>query len=126
MSLIENLVRNAIKYTADSTVRRVTVRAQSKRASVRVEVVDTGPGLPAGAEALIFEPFARMLSAEGKPGIGLGLATVKRLATAHDGLVGVESTPGQGCLFWFELPRAKAIARPKDVADAPRSPAPSS
>jgi signal transduction histidine kinase len=124
MSMIENLVRNAIKYTADSAVRNVTVRAQVKRASVRVEVVDTGPGLPPGAEALIFEPFARMLSAEGKPGIGLGLATVKRLAIAHDGLVGVESTPGQGCLFWFELPRAKAMARQKDVADAPHSPAP--
>ncbi|HYR56954.1 MAG TPA: ATP-binding protein [Myxococcaceae bacterium] len=124
MSLIENLARNAIKYTADSPVRRVTVRAQPKRSSVRVEVVDTGPGLPPGAAALVFEPFVRTLSAEGKPGIGLGLATVKRLATAHDGSVGVESTPGLGCLFWFELPRAEAIARKKDVADAPRSPVP--
>jgi signal transduction histidine kinase len=126
MSLIENLVRNAIKYTADSPVRRVTVRAQLKRSSVRVEVLDTGPGLPPGAEALIFEPFVRTLSAEGKPGIGLGLATVKRLATAHEGSVGVESRPGLGCLFWFELPRTEAIARKNDVAIAPRTPAASS
>ena len=123
MSLIENLVRNAIKYTADSPVRRVTVRAQPKRSSIRVEVVDTGPGLPAGAETLVFEPFVRALSAEGKPGIGLGLATVKRLATAHRGSVGVESTPGQGCLFWFELPRTEAIARKSDLVVAPQSPA---
>jgi signal transduction histidine kinase len=38
-----------------------------------------------------------------------GLATVKRLATAHRGEVGVESAPGQGCTFWFELPRALAV-----------------
>jgi len=124
MSVIENLVRNAIKYTADSPVRRVTVRVQPKRSSVRVEVVDTGPGLPPGAERLVFEPFFRARAAEGKPGIGLGLATVKRLVTAHDGSVGVESTPGRGCLFWFELPRAEAIARQKEVANAPRSTAP--
>ncbi len=123
MSLIENLVRNAIKYTADSPARRVTVRTQPKRSSIRVEVEDPGPGTPAGAEALVFEPFLRTLSAERKPGIGLGLATVKRLATAHNGSVGVESTPGQGSLFWFEIPRAEAIARKKDVVAAPRSPA---
>src|SRR6202022_2592698 len=84
MSLIENLVRNAIKYTVDSPVRRVTVRAQPKRSSIRVGV--------------------------GKP-----------LATAHPGSVGVESPPGLGCLFWFELPRTEAIARKNDLVVAPPS-----
>ena len=114
MSLIDNLARNAIKYTADSQVRRVTIRAQIKRTSVRVEVADTGPGIPAEAQALVFEPFVRTSSAEGKPGTGLGLATVKRLATAHDGSVGVESTPGHGSIFWFELPRTTATGELED------------
>jgi len=114
MSLVDNLARNAIKYTADSQVRKVTIRAHIKRTTVRIEVADTGPGIPAEAQALVFEPFVRTSSAEGKPGTGLGLATVKRLATAHNGSVGVESTPGHGSVFWFELPRAPASGKLED------------
>jgi signal transduction histidine kinase len=126
MSLVDNLARNAIKYTAESQVRRVTIRAQLKRSSVRVEVEDTGPGISSEAHSWIFEPFVRTSSAEGQPGIGLGLATVKQLATAHDGSVGVESTPGHGSVFWFELPRATAtgeLADPKRLTDSTAHPA---
>ena len=53
----------------------------------------------------IFEPYVR---GEGVtvPGLGLGLATVKRLVVAHGGAVGVESGPGEGACFWVELPLA--------------------
>ena len=44
-----------------------------------------------------------------QPGFGLGLATVKRLVEAHAGRLGVESVPGQGSLFWFELPRTPEL-----------------
>jgi signal transduction histidine kinase len=103
-SLVSNLVRNAIKYMGDSLVRRVTVRTARRGGSLRVEVQDTGPGLMPGDEARIFEPYVRA-DRSGQPGLGLGLATVKRLAEAHGGAVGVDGSEG-GCTFWFELPEA--------------------
>ncbi len=59
----------------------------------------------------MFEPFTP-LAGKNSGGIGLGLATVKRLVESYGGGVGVESTPGQGCLFWFRLPRASARPEP--------------
>ncbi len=108
-SIMTNLMRNAAKYMSDSALKRITVRVASQGPMVRVEVEDTGPGVPEGMEALIFEPYVR---AEGvtQAGLGLGLATVKRLCTAYGGDVGVRSTPGKGAVFWFTLPKASAIA----------------
>jgi len=113
ISLIDNLARNAIKYTADSPVRGVSIRSQLKRGRFRVEVADSGPGIAPQMRAVIFEPFVRAQSAEDKPGIGLGLATVKRLVAAHGGELGVETEPGRGCTFWFELPAAPVAPREK-------------
>jgi signal transduction histidine kinase len=108
--VLTNLVRNAIKYIGDGSagVRRVALRARPDGAWLRFEVEDTGPGIPPGAAARVFEPFVRLkgTSTPGKPGIGLGLATVKRLVEAHGGTVGVDSKPGRGCCFWFTLVRA--------------------
>jgi len=66
-------------------------------------VQDTGPGIPSEKKGALFEPYVRGES--NQPGIGLGLATVKRLTEAHGGRVGVESSPGAGSTFWFELPK---------------------
>jgi signal transduction histidine kinase len=110
-SVVCNLVGNAIKYMpADAMDRRVRIRAfgtASRR--VRVEVSDTGGGLPRGAQERIFDPYVR--ADVSRPGLGLGLATVKRLVEAHAGKVGVQSTAGRGSLFWFELPAHDAGAR---------------
>jgi signal transduction histidine kinase len=105
-SIMTNLMRNAVKYMSDSAVKRITVRVGSRRNQVRIEVEDTGPGVPEGLEKEIFEPYVR---AEGvtQPGLGLGLATVKRFCEAHGGEVGVRSTPGRGSVFWFTLPKPK-------------------
>jgi signal transduction histidine kinase len=103
-SLIANLLNNAIKYMGDRPERRITVRVRDVGERVRVEVADTGPGIPPHVLPTIFEPYVRGPTA-GKPGIGLGLATVKRIAQSHGGQAGVESTPGRGSTFWFELPR---------------------
>jgi signal transduction histidine kinase len=102
-SVLSNLVRNATKYV-EGPERRVTVRGALKPGRVRVEVEDNGPGLPEGAENRIFQPYVRMR--KGGEGLGLGLATVKRLVDAHRGCVGVRSHPGEGTVFWFELPTA--------------------
>jgi signal transduction histidine kinase len=70
---------------------------------VRTEVEDTGPGVPAGLEQSIFEPYVRGPDS-GTAGLGLGLATVKKLAEGHGGSVGVVNVSAGGALFWFTLP----------------------
>jgi signal transduction histidine kinase len=112
--ILANLVGNAVKYAADTSrpLRRVTLRAHREGPSLRFEVEDTGPGLPPGTEAQVFEPFVRAHHpSAGKSGIGLGLATVKRFVEANGGKVGVDSHPGLGCCFWFTLPLASPAPR---------------
>jgi signal transduction histidine kinase len=104
-SLVSNLLRNAIKYMGERPVRRVVARVIVRGSMVRVEVQDTGPGVAAETARRLFEPYVRGPGAT-QPGIGLGLATVRRLAESHGGRVGVDSTLGQGSVFWFEIPRA--------------------
>jgi signal transduction histidine kinase len=106
-SALTNLVGNALKYIVDGTApeRRVTIRALQRDDVVRIEVEDNGPGLRPGVETAIFEPFRRATSGR-QPGLGIGLATVKRIADAHHGRVGVINRPGAGATFWIELPRA--------------------
>ncbi len=103
-SIAQNLVRNAIKYMGDAPVKRVTVRAIAAGETVRLEVEDTGPGISAKLQNDLFQPFVRG-DHEHIGGIGLGLATVKRLVEGHGGKVGVNSQEGTGALFWVELPR---------------------
>jgi signal transduction histidine kinase len=115
--IVANLLSNASKYSRDSSERRVTVRARGEGGRVRVEVEDTGPGVPAGLERSIFEPYLRAPGVT-QPGLGLGLATVKRLVTAHGGRVGERNAPTGGAVFWFELPRAHT-PRPEPSPEAP-------
>jgi signal transduction histidine kinase len=109
-SVLGNLVRNAIKYMSDSAVRHLAIRVAETSDSVRFEVEDTGPGVPPGLEAAIWEPYVR---GEGvtQPGLGLGLATVKRFCEAHGGSVGVRSVTGQGAVFFFVLPKVDDASR---------------
>jgi signal transduction histidine kinase len=103
-SVVSNLTRNALKYihAAHRPDPKVTLRVRERGDRVRVEVEDTGPGIPPEAQESIFKPFVRLMVDQ--PGSGLGLAIVKRIVEAHRGVVGVVSTPGIGSCFWFELP----------------------
>ncbi len=103
-SVLSNLLGNAIKYVVEgqSPIRKIVVHVEELEKNVRVEVVDSGPGLPAGAERSVFQPR--------QPARGLGLATVKRIVEGFGGRVGVRSVLGRGSIFWFEIPKAEGGA----------------
>ncbi|HZZ84123.1 MAG TPA: HAMP domain-containing sensor histidine kinase [Anaeromyxobacteraceae bacterium] len=103
-SVLSNLVQNAVKYMGRSGgTRRITLRGFTVAGLVRLEVEDTGPGIPPEWTERIFLPYERA-GGGGQEGLGLGLATVKRLCDAYGGRAGVRSTPGHGSVFWIELP----------------------
>ncbi len=103
VSMMENLIRNAIKHMGNSDKRQIIARARVEGRKVHVEIEDTGPGIPDEIKDHLFEPFVRGRPGESE-GLGLGLATVKRLAEANGGEVGARSTRGSGSTFWFDLP----------------------
>jgi len=105
VSMLINLLRNALKYMGDRPERTITVRVSDRQAMVRTEVIDTGPGIAPALADSVFDPYFRGATS-GQRGLGLGLATVKRLAEGHGGQVGLVSTLGVGSTFWFELPHA--------------------
>jgi signal transduction histidine kinase len=102
-SIVTNLVQNAIKHIGDGPEKRVSVQVCERDSRVHLEVHDTGPGVAPDLEQLVFEPYFRARS-YATAGLGLGLATVKRLVEAHGGRVGLRSAPGRGSVFWVELP----------------------
>jgi CheY-like chemotaxis protein/anti-sigma regulatory factor (Ser/Thr protein kinase) len=110
--VLVNLLSNAAKYGREGT--RVEVEARpADGARVRLAVRDQGPGIPTERLAQLFQPFNR-LGAElgGIEGTGIGLALSRRLMTAMDGAIGVDSRPGEGCTFWIELPAGTLAAPP--------------
>jgi two-component system phosphate regulon sensor histidine kinase PhoR len=108
--VITNLVDNAVKYCSPGA--SVTIRARDGSGDdLRIQVEDTGPGIERRHQARVFERFYRVDSGRSRDmgGTGLGLSIVKHLVEVMDGTVGVDSTPGKGSTFWFELPRAQAV-----------------
>jgi signal transduction histidine kinase len=105
LAVLSNLVKNALKFLDDDGRRQVALTVVARSKDVRFEVRDTGVGVPESMRELIFEPFVRGSDAR-QPGIGLGLATVKRVCDTHGGRVGVEAQADGGSCFWIELPRA--------------------
>jgi len=100
-----NLVANAIKFTSESG--KVWVRASGENGEVRVEVGDSGPGIPSEEQERIFLEFqqAKTGGSTGKPeGTGLGLALAMKFVEMHGGKIWVESEVGKGSRFFFTLP----------------------
>jgi signal transduction histidine kinase len=104
-SILQNLVENALKYGLDgSSDRVVEVRAFDESGGVAIEVEDHGPGVPAHLGDRVFEPLIQ--GREARVGVGLGLATVRRLAEARGGSVELRQG-SRGALFRVLLPRAE-------------------
>jgi two-component system, OmpR family, sensor kinase len=104
--LLDNLLDNAAKYSAPGTP--IEVRVWRAGDHVALAVRDHGMGLSAEDPAHLFEPFYRSAEARrrGYPGVGLGLAVVRRIAAAFGGTIEVQSEPGRGSTFTLRLPVA--------------------
>jgi signal transduction histidine kinase len=99
--VLVNLLANAIKFSpADSTIK-VESKIIGKR--LRILVTDQGQGLEKSVRARLFQKFYQTESGKQAGGTGLGLAISKLIIEAHGGIIGVDSTPGEGASFWFEL-----------------------
>lgn len=95
--VLHNLVANAVRYTHDGGV---LLSARPRGDRIRIDVIDTGPGIPDEERELIFEAFTRASTCRGEEGgLGLGLAMVKRLSKALDLGIAMRSRPGRGTTF---------------------------
>jgi len=113
--LFSNLLSNAIKYTPANGTVQVRVRRDEKQNWARIEIEDTGVGIPAENLPHIFDRFYRVRNAETNliQGLGLGLSFVAWIVKAHGGLVEVTSAVGAGTKFTVRLPaEASAGATP--------------
>ncbi len=101
--MLMNLLGNAIKFTPGGG--KIELAAQQLGEVVRVEVRDSGPGIPPEEQQRIFEAFYRLSQTDKAPeGTGLGLAITRRLVELHGGYLGLESQSGSGSCFYFTLP----------------------
>jgi signal transduction histidine kinase len=102
--VVSNLVDNAIKFTIAGTID--VVLSCAPEGTFRVAVRDSGPGIPEEQQSAIFEPFQQLgpPPCEHPPGIGLGLALVRDIATVLGGRIELASVPGDGSTFTLLLP----------------------
>jgi signal transduction histidine kinase len=100
-----NLLENAIRVTPAGGLVEVRVSRDDSADGLRMEVVDTGPGVNAEDQSRVFQRFYQgSKHREHRGSSGLGLAIVKRVAELHGGAVGLASEPSRGATFWMLLP----------------------
>ncbi|WP_406856396.1 hybrid sensor histidine kinase/response regulator [Alsobacter sp. KACC 23698] len=105
--LLQNLVSNAIKYTMKG---RVLVGCRRRRGRLRLEVWDTGLGIPPSKQKAVFREFQRLdQGARAAPGLGLGLSIVERIGRVLDHPIRLQSQLGRGSVFTVELPVAAPL-----------------
>jgi light-regulated signal transduction histidine kinase (bacteriophytochrome) len=105
VQLLQNLVGNAIKYRGEEAPR-IHIAARWQEPDWVLSVEDNGIGIASDYQDQIFRLFVR-LHGEKYPGTGVGLAIVQKGVERMGGRVGMESAPGQGSRFWFELKKSK-------------------
>ena len=105
-SAVENVVRNAIRYTREGTNVEVSLKADDRPDRAVIMVQDSGPGVPADALDKIFRPFYRIDDARGRQtgGVGLGLAITERAILLHGGTVRAANRPEGGLRVEMRLP----------------------
>ncbi len=100
-----NLLSNGCKYSPRGGLLSVMIAEEER--TVRINVKDSGRGIPVASLTNIFERFQQVEAADAKAkgGTGLGLAICKAIVEQHNGSIGVDSEPGEGSTFWFRLPK---------------------
>jgi len=113
--ILYNFLSNAIKFSPANGRVDLTARLEGED-HVRISVADEGPGISLDKQELIFEKFRQVDGGVTRThgGTGLGLAIAKELTILMDGRIGVQSTVGQGAMFWIVLP-LKITPESKDV-----------
>ncbi len=108
-SAVENVLRNAIRYSTEGSVVTVGVVRESEDAVVRI--ADRGPGVPEEKLEVLFEPFVRVDDARGRAsgGAGLGLSIAARAVHLHGGSVSAKNRDGGGLEVELRLPPADAV-----------------
>jgi len=105
--VVRNLTENAVNYSPEGAEIRLSARREDT--SVRIEVGDSGPGIPAEDLGRVFERFYRVDKSRTGPGTGLGLAIVRHLVELHGGEVRAANQPGGGAVFTVTLPDAPTL-----------------
>ena len=108
-AVVANLLNNAVKFLCDQPERRVTVSGHPEGAQYALEITDTGPGIPREVQSRLFEPFFRAPGVKAE-GLGIGLATARRVVEALGGSIGVVPEVGRGATFTIRLPLARPLA----------------
>jgi len=110
-SAIENVVRNAVKYTGANTLVVIRLEYTDANRMAALHVLDEGPGVPAADLEHIFEPFYRVEEARERQsgGAGLGLAIARQIVTLHGGSISAANREGGGLAMRISLP-AKPLA----------------
>ncbi len=126
--VVTNLVSNAVKFTSagEVSLRVDTVCSPVGRSTLRLEVTDTGVGIPLEVQPRLFQSFTQADASTTREygGTGLGLAISQRLVEALGGEIGFVSEPGAGTTFWFTAAFEEAGAGPLPVPEPAREPRP--
>lgn len=115
--VLGNIVENALRY--QPVTAPLSVHASRVADRVEIRVADTGVGVPAGEQELIFQPFQRHGDAPSGDGLGLGLAVARGLTEAMGGRLGAEPTPGGGLTLVITLPISHGQTIPLDDGTVP-------
>ncbi len=122
--IMMNLVGNAVKFTEMGSIT-VSSREIPGKNIIEVSIADTGIGIPENRIERIFESFEQADGSDARRfgGTGLGLAITRKLVELHGGIIWAESSPGQGSVFYFTMPKAEPV-EPTRIVEAGEEPVP--